>query len=139
MNGDTVKLGPDQTLRIVASSPEALELESTWASSQKKPPRHYHPRQDERFKVLAGRLTVELESEPPRVLQAGDTLDVPRGTVHRMWNTGPDTARASWRVTPRLRTEEMFRFMDQGMSPLRIATLLWRFRHEYRLGLRRST
>lgn len=137
MTGDVIKLGEGQTLRIIASSPEALELESTWTSGGKKPQRHYHPGQDERFEVLAGQLTVELGSDPPRVLQPGDTLEVPLGTSHRMWNDGPEPARASWRVTPRLRTEEMFRFVGKGMSPVRIATLLATFRHEYRLALRR--
>ncbi|MGH3730602.1 MAG: cupin domain-containing protein [Micromonosporaceae bacterium] len=135
MTGDVVKLGSGQSLRIVSSSAEVLELESTWTAIGSKPPRHYHPRQDERFEVIDGQLTVEVNGER-RVLRAGDALDVPRGAVHRMWNAGPDTARASWRVRPRLRTEEMFRFMDQGMSPLRIVLLLWRFRNEYRPGLR---
>lgn len=133
MENHPIRLGAGQTLRIVTSSPEALELESTWTGSGKRPTRHYHPGQDERFEIRTGQLTIEIDGEPPRVLRAGDTLDVPRGTVHRMWNTGPDTAGALWRVTPRLRTEEMFRFIDQGMSPLRGATLLWRYRNEYRL------
>lgn len=137
MTGDCIKLGEDQTLRIVASSAEALELRSTWASSERKPPRHYHPNQDERFEVLEGRLTVELGSDPARVLRTGDVLEVPRGTAHRMWNAGPEAARATWTVTPGLRTAEMFGFMDKGMSPLRVANLLWTFRHEYRLALRR--
>ena len=137
MDEHTMRLGEGQTLRIVSSTPEALEVESIWTGSAKKPTRHFHPRQDERFEVRTGQLTVELNAEPPRVLRPGDTLDVPRGTVHRMWNTGPDRASALWRVTPGLRTEEMFRFIDQGMSPLRVATLLWTYRREFRLGLRR--
>lgn len=136
MTGDTLKLGESQALRVVASSPEALEVESTWTSGGKKPQSHYHPNQDERFEVIAGELTVEVGGEPARVLKAGEVLEVPRGTPHRMWNDGPEIARASWRVTPRLGTEEMFRFIDQGLSPLRITVLLWRFRREYRPALR---
>lgn len=79
---------------------------------------------------------VELDHQRVRTLRAGDTLDVPRGTVHRMWNESSPSTRATWRVTPALRTEEMFRFMDAGLSPLRMARLLWTFRKEYRLGLR---
>lgn len=127
MPDDTIKLSPSQTLRVVSST-----AESTWLASDKRPPKHYHPRQDERFEVLDGQLTVEVGKEEPRVLGPGDVLDVPRGTPHRMWNAGPDTAKASWRVTPALRTEEMFRFIGDGLSPARIPVLLVKFRNEYR-------
>jgi len=137
MDDRTINLGKGQTLRVLASSAETLELESTWVGTGKRPPSHRHPRQDERFEVLTGQLSVELDGGPLRELRAGDTLHVPRGTAHRMWNGGPDTTRALWRVTPALRTEEMFRFIGGGLSPLRIATLLWRHRNEYRLRLGR--
>lgn len=133
-----IKLSATQTLQVVESTPEVLRVESTWTAGGegKPPPRHYHPNQEEHFEVLEGELTVELAGEPPRVLRVGETLEVPRGTVHRMWNAGPVTARAAWRVTPRLGTEEMFRFVAEGMSPLRTATLLWKFRNEFRPALR---
>lgn len=137
MAGDSFKLAEGQTLRVVSSTPEALELEATWDPAGKPPPRHYHPKQAERFEVLEGELTVEVGKEPPRVLKAGDTLDVPPGTPHRMWNAGQATTRASWRVTPALRTEEMMRFIAEGMSPVRIAKLLTRYRDEYRLAVGR--
>lgn len=138
MDDDVLRLGADQTLRVLASTPNALELESTWATaSQRQPPRHYHPRQDEHFEILGGQVTVELDQQPPRVLNVGDTLDVPRGTRHRMWNAGTEPARALWTVTPRLRSEEMFRHIHGGLSPLRTIVLLWKFRDEYRLAVRR--
>ncbi|MGH3433397.1 MAG: cupin domain-containing protein [Thermocrispum sp.] len=137
MSEDTFTLGAGQTLRVVETSAEELHLESTWTAGESKPPpRHLHPRQDERFEVLAGELTVEVGGEPRRVLSAGESLEVPRGTAHRMWNAGEQTARATWRVTPALRTEQMLRFIGEGMSPPRVATLLWRYRDEYRLARR---
>lgn len=137
MTGEAIKLGESQSLRIVASTPDALELESTWAPGGKPPPRHYHPHQDERFEVLSGELTVEVGSDPPRVLNPGDILEVPRGVAHLMWNAGAEPTQARWRITPALRTEEMFRFMSNGLSPQRIPAVLWTFRNEYRLALRR--
>ncbi|MGH3367175.1 MAG: cupin domain-containing protein [Nocardioidaceae bacterium] len=135
---DTLALSPAQTLRIITSTPHALEVESTWAAGPGQPPRaHFHPRQHERFEVLAGALTVQLDQEPPRMLRPGDTLEVPPRVVHRMWNAGPEPTLASWRISPRMRTEEMFQFIDHGLSPRRIATLLWTFRCEFRLSLRR--
>jgi quercetin dioxygenase-like cupin family protein len=136
MRTDTIRLGPNQTLRVVGSSPDALELESTWETSQggKKPPAHWHPRQHERFEVLEGRLTVGVGDEAPRGLAPGDSLDVPPGTAHRMWNDGPATCRATWRISPALRTEEMFRFIERGLNPWRSVRMLWTFRNEFRLG-----
>lgn len=134
MSTDTIRLSDAQTLRVLASGPEVLELESTWSTGGKPPPTHWHPRQRERFEVLAGELTVVVGGDPARVLRAGDTIEIPPRTAHRMWNAGSETARATWRVSPALRTEEMFRSAERGRSPLRALKLLWTFRHEYRLG-----
>lgn len=130
-----LRLGDHQKLRIVSSTPDALKIESTWQPSDQKPPSHYHPSQDERFEILEGTVTVELGREPARTLAAGDTLNVPKGTPHRMWNPGPGTARALWHITPAMRTKELFEYMDQGLPPLRVIRMLWRFRDEYRLRL----
>ncbi len=131
---DDIRLSPVQTLRVVSSTPEALRLEATWLPGGSAPPRHWHPRQDEEFEVVAGTLRVDLGDEPSRDLTAGERLTIPRRTVHRMWNPGTKETRATWVVTPAGRTEEMFRSMEKGMSPLRALPALWRFRHEMRLG-----
>ncbi|UUZ60702.1 cupin domain-containing protein [Nocardioides sp. B-3] len=83
--------------------------------------------------MTAGVLRVDLEGES-RDLTAGERLTIPRRTVHRMWNPGTDETQATWVITPAGRTEEMFRSMEKGMSPLRALPVLWRFRHEMRLG-----
>lgn len=131
---DVLRLSAAQSLRVVARAPEALDLESTWATGGSPPPTHRHPRQHERFEVLDGELTVRLGDEPPRVLRPGEVIEVPARTAHCMWNAGPKSVRATWRVSPALRTEEMFRYIDRGMSPLRGLRMLWMFRHEYRIG-----
>lgn len=82
MATDTIKLSDAQTLRVVASSPEALELESSWTTGGRRPQTHWHPRQHELFEVLAGRLTVELDGKPPQILRPGETVDVPPRTSH---------------------------------------------------------
>jgi hypothetical protein len=48
---------------------------------------------------LAGRTTV---------LRSGDSFDMPRGTPHKMWNSGGSVTRATWQVRPALRTEQFF-------------------------------
>lgn len=131
-----IRVNASQLLRVVSSSPDALELESWWDSGGKPPPTHWHPHQAEHFEVLEGRLTVRLGEDAPRTLDPGDILDVPPRTPHSMWNAGDMPARARWRVSPALRTEEMFRYIERGMSPLRGLRMLFTFRHEFRLGRR---
>lgn len=133
MVDDLIHLSDVQTLRVVASSVERLDLESTWEVGGKHPPVHWHPRQHEHFEVLEGELTVELVGSR-QVVGAGEALDIPCRTAHRMWNAGSCTARATWVVTPALRTAEMFRRMAEGGSPLRRFPLLWTFRQEFRLA-----
>lgn len=119
---DTIKLGAGQTLEVIASTPQTLELVSMWDPRCKPPPTHYHPRQDEQFEVLEGQLTVKVGDEDARILPAGDTIDVPSRTAHSMRNAGRVTTKATWRISPALRTEEMFRYGERGRSQLRFAT-----------------
>ena len=133
MADDTIQLSSAQTLRFVSSSAERLEIEATWEPGGNPPPTHWHPTQQEHFEVLEGELTVAIDDEPERVLKTGDTLDVPPRTGHRMWNAGDARARASWVVTPALRTEEMFRRMA-GASKLKQGATVLKYRDEFRLG-----
>jgi quercetin dioxygenase-like cupin family protein len=128
----TIRLGPRQRLTVISSDPAALELECTWAPGD-PPPTHWHPSQHEHFEVLEGELTVLVDGDR-RLLRTGDVLDLPPRTAHGMWNAGPNLCRASWRVTPAQRTEEMFRFLASDPGALAKASLVWRFRHELRLG-----
>lgn len=135
MAADTLQLNATQTLAIQRSTPDVLELVSTWDVGGKPPPIHWHPEQHERFEVLDGELTVEVGSDAPRVLGVGDVIEVPPPTGHRMWNAGSTTTvRAAWSITPAKRSEQMFRYIDRGMGGLRGIVMLMKFRHEFRLG-----
>jgi cupin domain len=110
---DTLHLTPHETITIVRSDPDVLEVEATWGPGDgSPPPPHLHPAQDEHFEVLAGQLTARLEGEERKLL-AGDTLVVPRGTKHQMWNATAAEARARWETRPAGRTEEWFRTIDR--------------------------
>ncbi len=119
---------------MIDSGPDALTVEATWQPGGKAPRTHWHPHQAEHFMVLDGELTVLLGDEGPRVVAAGGAFDVPARTAHAMWNAGDDPCRATWRVTPARRTEQMFRTIDAGLNPVRAVRMLWVFRHEFRLG-----
>jgi len=98
---DVFQLNDDEKVTVLtpsaASGGELLELEAEWGASGHKPLPHSHPSQDEHFEVLEGQLSVKLGGEK-RVLNVGDTVDVPRGTAHTFWNSGGTTARAKWQV-----------------------------------------
>jgi mannose-6-phosphate isomerase-like protein (cupin superfamily) len=44
---------------------------------------HHHPRSDETFLVLDGRLTIDLADGQSIVLNPGEMFTIPAGTVHR--------------------------------------------------------
>jgi mannose-6-phosphate isomerase-like protein (cupin superfamily) len=123
---------------------ELLELEATYQPGSVEPLVHFHPRQDEHFEVVSGSIRADVSNEK-RTLRAGDTLDVPAGTVHAMWNEGATEAKVIWQTRPALRTEDFFRkvgaLAQEGKlsskgprNPLLGASLLFQFRDEFRLG-----
>ena len=110
--GATLKLTPIQSITVVRSEPELLEVETEYAANGIAPPKHFHPEQDERFEVLGGTLRVNVDGDE-RDLAAGDTIEIPRGAVHQMWNPGEVPARVRWQTIPAGRTEEFFTSMDE--------------------------
>jgi hypothetical protein len=131
---DELRLSPYQTLRIVASAPELLDLESTWSPGGTPPRTHWHPTQQEDFEVLEGALSVVVDGRPARVLGPGETLRIPARTAHRMWNGSAGVTRARWRVAPAQRTEQLFRDLARGLNPFTAVVLVWKYRRELRLG-----
>jgi quercetin dioxygenase-like cupin family protein len=107
----TLKLTPHESVTISEHSDAALVVEARWGASGSAPPGHFHPDQDEHFEVLEGQLSVRVDGEE-RTLEPGETIDIPRGTVHRMWNGGQVPARALWRTEPAGRTAEWFAALD---------------------------
>jgi quercetin dioxygenase-like cupin family protein len=137
--GDTLVnpvTGQKLTFRRTAADTggEVVEVESELPAHGSKPPAHLHPRQEERFEVLSGRVDVRLGDEH-RVLETGDTLDVPRGVVHEMSAAGGAPARLLWQTRPALRTEQFFETAWRLGVPDRLtgAALLHRFSDEIRL------
>ena len=104
-------LTPHESIRVVEERPGTLEVEGSWAPEGDPPPKHFHPAHSERFEVLEGTLTARVDGVE-HVLRAGDTLDIPAGAVHQMWNAGGAPARASWLTEPAGRTAEWFAELD---------------------------
>ena len=96
----TLKLSPTESITVRRSDSELLEVEATYPpGAGGPPPKHYHPAQDEHFEVLEGRLRARVEGEQ-RDLGPGEQIDIPRGSVHQMWNPGEDTTRVLWQTRP---------------------------------------
>jgi mannose-6-phosphate isomerase-like protein (cupin superfamily) len=145
--GSTYTLHDGEKITVSTSTPELLSLDAEWAPLDIKPFEHMHPNQDERFRVHEGELTIALGGRE-HVLGPGDSLEVPRGTPHAMWNSTDVPTRATWEISPALRTESFFRSVHElraaghagkhGMiTPLAAGTVLRAFRDELRLPVPR--
>ena len=72
------------------------------------PPAHLHPQQSEHFTVVQGEMWCLVDGVET-TLRAGDTLDVPAGSVHQLRNPGAEDAVVTWETRPALRTAEFHR------------------------------
>ena len=142
---DELKLTPNESVTVKRSSADLLEVEGSYGPAGRPPPPHFHPAQDEHFEVLEGTLRVRVEGEE-RELGRGETIDIPRGAKHQMWNGGDQPARVLWQTRPAGRTEQWFRSIDalqrsgkvdkNGMpGPLALGVYLSEFRDVFRLGV----
>jgi quercetin dioxygenase-like cupin family protein len=69
---------------------------------------HIHPRQEERFEVLSGKLGLRVEGIE-RVLSTGETTVAPAGSAHAAWNaSSDDEVHVLVDFKPVLRTETAF-------------------------------
>jgi quercetin dioxygenase-like cupin family protein len=71
-------------------------------------PDHVHPRQEERFEVLSGKLGLRVEGVE-RVHGEGEVIVAPAGCAHAAWNAGSDDkVHVLVDFRPALRTETAF-------------------------------
>ena len=121
---------------------ELLEFELELSSDGRVPGAHVHPEQEERFHVLEGTMTFRLGLKKI-VAEAGETIIVPRGRVHKFANGGDTPARARVEVVPALDMEQLFETTvelalegntnGKGMpKPLHLALFVRRYEREVR-------
>ena len=53
---------------------------------------HFHPRAEEIYFITQGVGKIRIENET-REVKAGDTIAIPPGRKHKLWNTGNETLR----------------------------------------------
>lgn len=105
---------------------------------------HVHPKQEERFEVLAGTLKLRIDGKE-RVLSVGDTAVIPAGHAHTWWNDGEDDVHVLGEFRPALRTEVFFETFfglgrdgktnEKGLpDPMQLAVLMREYADELRLA-----
>jgi quercetin dioxygenase-like cupin family protein len=106
---------------------------------------HIHPKQNERFEILSGKLRLRIAGSA-RVEEAGDIVDLPQGVPHVWQNGGDENLRMILEFRPALKTEAFFESFfglgQDGMtspktglpSLLRMAVLLRGFEDEIYLA-----
>ena len=116
MSDATLQLTPSESIVIRSRSSDALVVEGTWNPGGSAPPKHFHPAQDERFEITGGALRARVDGRE-HTLTAGQTLEIPRGAVHQMWNEGSEPAHALWVTSPPGRTVQWFETLARAGKP----------------------
>lgn len=91
---------------------ELLEFDYFLAPQRVTGAEHAHPKQEERFQVLAGRVRGHVDGEE-RTVSAGEEAVMPAGAWHLWWNDGDEEAHLLVEVRPALRTEQFYEAMSQ--------------------------
>jgi quercetin dioxygenase-like cupin family protein len=84
-----------------------LQWEHTLRPGAHVPRDHIHAAQEERFAVIAGTARVRLGKEL-RDLSAGESVVIPRGTAHGLYNASDAEARVHCELLPAMNTEAFF-------------------------------
>ena len=95
------------TQTAASSGGEVLAFDFALKAGGAVPVAHVHPRQSERFEVVAGRMRFRLGLRVVTA-RAGDVIEVPPGLLHSFANAGDSEARLKVEVRPALAMEEMF-------------------------------
>jgi mannose-6-phosphate isomerase-like protein (cupin superfamily) len=134
---EELRIGPGTVLKVVEHSDDVLELEASYAGGGSPPPPHLHPAQDERFEAISGAMQTRIAGAEGS-LEPGAPLEVPRGTVHQMWNGAEAPAVVRWLTMPAGRTLDWFReiaaLQGDGEPLGDPATLLERYADTFKLA-----
>jgi mannose-6-phosphate isomerase-like protein (cupin superfamily) len=121
---------------------ERVVVDLELAAGGKVPGVHIHPKQEEKFEVLAG--TMKFRYGMKKIVAgAGETVVVPAGKVHDFANAGNVPAHVRVTISPALKMEQMFetnvalakegKVMKSGMpKPLELALFVGEFKDEVR-------
>jgi quercetin dioxygenase-like cupin family protein len=129
--------------KAIDTDGQLLEMEAFYRPQGKMPPPHYHPYQEEHFKVVCGEFRVLIGNEI-LTYKAGDSFTIPVGVSHGMHNISNEKGQLHWRTCPALNSEGFFETvwkMEQDQPNgrrglgyiLRLAAAFQQYRQEVRL------
>lgn len=133
-----------ETLRFIRTASdtngELLEMEATYKPGGKLNPniQHYHPSQDEHFEIVSGEMST-LIGGVEQVYTAGESFEVPRGTIHIMANESEEPTVVRWQVRPAMNSEDFLAIVwseayEKQQSPLQLAVLVRAYNRVFRLA-----
>lgn len=102
--GDVIK-NPHLGDRIVfrktrnETNGELLEFDLFAQPSAAGPPPHVHPKSEEHFEIVSGRLQAEVNGTPMSFAE-GESFTVPAGVPHTWWNEGREEAQVRVTLMP---------------------------------------
>ncbi len=110
-SGDYIEAPNQEKIEFLRTKHETggalSEVRVRFESNSAAPPAHFHPNQDEHFEVVRGAFVVQLNGES-RTFSSGDSFDIPRTTVHSMYNARDEHGELIWQTRPALQTGELF-------------------------------
>lgn len=95
-----------ERIQILASDGDVLVWELRLSAGGRVPASHAHPRQEELFTVLEGRMRFRIGWRRT-LAEPGDTVAVPPGKAHHFANAGRGPARCVVRTSPALGMREL--------------------------------
>jgi mannose-6-phosphate isomerase-like protein (cupin superfamily) len=106
---------------------ELLEMENLWTRADHRTAPHVHPKMEETWEVLDGRVGFQIGDEELHA-GPGETVVAPPGTPHWAWNESGGQAALLVTMRPALRWEEFVVRMFE--APDRVLELLPEFPDE---------
>jgi quercetin dioxygenase-like cupin family protein len=120
---------------------EVMEFDFFLPVGHESAQEHLHPKQEERFEVISGRVRGRIADEE-QVRETGETAVMPRGVKHFWWNDGDEEAHLRVEVRPALRTEEFYETMaslavgEEGIpNKMHAAVVMREFKDEMTIGM----
>ncbi len=118
-----------QRYTLKAHTEACMCVETEWDPGAAIPP-HRHARHDEFAYVLEGEFELLLDGQAV-VAREGDTVRIPRGTAHAVFNKSPGLARALMWTTPSLDLFALFARADGVEDPTAVMALCSEYDFEF--------
>jgi len=100
----------DQLIILVdtkESRGELFRFEYVARAATAPPPDHVHRQQEERIEVLEGKVSCRIAGKESE-LGPGETLTIPAGVYHAVWNSDSAGSRSIGEFRPAMNTQDIF-------------------------------